>query len=303
MDKGYFIVKSEPVNTYEIQISLNNDLTKSDIIPDELVTLFQSIEQTAKIIESIDLTKEPEFLDSIKSKIKRSGANNGNSGNSDESKKKEYIMKLIDIGQVGLVGELAQPKLATTSLELLKNEICLEVGGKIKNRHMRVLGYHAILLGFIALIYIFLLSEAFDLGKLGAVGTFLRKFFEVDFSKLGFNSSSIIRILWAWIGAMIGTWLSFGIRNIELKFENLAVIEKDQMNTFIRLCFMGVIAMVILVFLTSGIITLEIGGFTVDDILTRPDYQCIIGIICGLAESKVSSSMVFSKVESIMTNH
>lgn len=49
-----------------------------------------------------------------------------------------------------------------------------------------------------------------------------------------------ISVLCIIIGALTGTWVSFGARKFEIEFEDLASLEKDKMTPVIRLIYIAV---------------------------------------------------------------
>lgn len=190
-----------------------------------------------------------------------------------ESRKKEYSQKLLTLAQAGLIGETAQPNLAKLSLKELKEEILIREGGRIKNKYMIKLGIIALALGFISII---IGASILD----NCYKTFSAYFF-------------------VWAGAMAGTWISFGVRKISIRFEDLHMIEEDRMNPFIRLMFIGLTSVLLLLFLKSGIVTITVGTFNSVSIDTNIEFQLLLGSIAGLAEYKLTIDL-FNKASSIL---
>lgn len=89
------------------------------------------------------------------------------------------------------------------------------------------------------------------------------------------------------VGAMVGAWVSFGMRKFSISFEQLSVLEEDMMNGYIRLFYVGICSIIFLLFLNSGIINVDIGGISTENIRDNIELQAIVGIICGLVESKL----------------
>lgn len=104
--QGYFVVSENKDELFDIKCELHPEHAKESI-PTEQETLYTEIESTNNIIKSLHNTK-----DEIKSK---------------------YFNKLLSLSQAGLVGETAQPNLASKSLIKLKDEMVLVEGQRIKN--------------------------------------------------------------------------------------------------------------------------------------------------------------------------
>lgn len=130
----------------------------------------------------------------------------------DNDVKGKYFRKLLSLTQVGLVGETAQPSLAIKSLNELKNEIILIEGQRIKNRYMIDLGLGSLIFSSIAII-LYLILMYYNIGEY------------------------ILPYIIVWVGAMVGTWISFGARRFFIEFEQLSVLEDDMIPIYIRLVY------------------------------------------------------------------
>ena len=104
--KGYFVVCSNQNEQFDINCSLHPEYAK-ETVPIEQETLYVDVESTNNVIKSLNNTK-----DEVKTK---------------------YFNKLLSLAQAGLVGETAQPRLASKSLDKLKDEMILIEGRRIKN--------------------------------------------------------------------------------------------------------------------------------------------------------------------------
>ena len=192
----------------------------------------------------------------------------------DDEIKEKYFNKLLSLSQVGLVGETAQPGLAIKSLKELKKEIVLIEGQRIKNRYMIDLGLWALVSSFIAIMLSGILTVLH-------MGEFLFPYINV------------------WIGAMVGTWISFGARRFSIEFEQLSILEDDMMYVYIRLAYIGISSIIFLLFLNSDILSIEIGKSTTTDINNNVELQLILGLLCGLVESKLGINM-YNKAKRII---
>lgn len=200
--------------------------------------------------------------------------------------KEKYFDKLLSLAQVGLSQDIAQPKLATLALDELKKELTIVEGQRIKNTYMKELGLRAFLSSLIALMLFFITTTAIFPHQATLADLFFKKpttiiLFQNDFLAV-ISMFSII-----WIGAMIGTWVSFAARNKAIDFVRLSILETDRMEPTIRLIYMGICAIIFSLILSSGIIALEVGGLSTANIASSIGTQFVIGLLCGLTESKI----------------
>ncbi|HHD2969846.1 hypothetical protein ACV3K4_04370 [Clostridium perfringens] len=191
----------------------------------------------------------------------------------DKSKKDEYFDKLLSATRAGLVGETAEPEEALKSLDILKNEMIANESGRIKNDYMTKLGKKAFVLILVSLFIVLLINK--------------------------FNIFYLNKYFFIFQGAMIGTWVSFGARKIELSFEELGRIEVDSLRPLIRLIFIGICSIIVYLFISCGIVSFEIGGFSSDNFTNSIEAQYLLGIICGLLEYKIAIN-IYNKATNIM---
>lgn len=193
---------------------------------------------------------------------------------SDEIKRK-YFNKLLSLAQVGLVPEkIAQPQMALLSLEKLKAEMLNIEGKRIKNYYMKKLGIYALVLGCLVAVVMAVIFKAY-------------------------NNNLFIMIGNTWLGAMAGTWISFGARKFELKFEDLCCVEKDMLEPVIRLIYIGVCALIFELFFICGAVSITFGNITTESIRNSAEIQMIVGVICGLVESKIGID-IYKKANSAL---
>ena len=177
----------------------------------------------------------------------------------DDKKKKNYYDKILKLSRAGLVGISADPKQATETLEKVKNEILITEGIRIKNNYMKDLGIAILGIEFISIL-VYLIPYI--------------------------NNRMGMYIL-VWLGSMIGVWISFGARKFNIKFHQLSIIEEDFMSPFIRIIFVGICSIIFALFINTEIIMVKIGSFSTNDIKNMKELQILLGILCGLTESKL----------------
>lgn len=130
--KGYFLVRENPNESFDILCEVNEELAGE--IPEEQAVLYTEIETVCNIIKSLN--------------------------NTDEERKRKYFNKLLSLAQVGLTSENAQTQTATIALKKLKEEMIMIEGKRIKNQYMIKLGIIAIIMGSILFIISCLCSNA-----------------------------------------------------------------------------------------------------------------------------------------------
>jgi hypothetical protein len=193
----------------------------------------------------------------------------------DDRQFETYFRPLLSLAQAGLVGQHAQPDVALGALTALKNEITAREAGKVKNRYMRTLGLRALWVGAPVLIV--------------AVGLYL-----VTHNYWGGKSANLsifINFLFLWSGCMAGVWLSFGARKTILRFEDLHIPEEDRLEPVIRLIFAGLLTVIIGLFFSLRVLTINLGAITTDQINVSVKLAALIGMLGGFSEKALSSAV------------
>lgn len=221
---------------------------------------FQQIELNSDEKIPEEQLKLRDDVDNAKTTIRMLFAN-------EKEKFEEYFKSLLALAQLGLVGNSASPDLAARALSSLKQEILIREGGRIKNQYMRELGKVSLVFGFPVLL----------------VGIIIDQFI-TDFETLR-------SFLFLWVGCMVGVWLSFGSRKIELKFEELNALEKDRLSPSIRLIFAGLLTIVIGLLISTKAIVFELGGLSTASFFDGIQIPLLIGIFCGISEQALSTKV------------
>lgn len=196
--------------------------------------------------------------------------------NTEDEVKTKYFNKLLSLAQAGLIGKTAQPRLALKSLNKLKDEMILIEGRRIKNDYMKKLGIEAFIFSIITFIA-YLLFQYHETTQI----------FSMYFL--------------AFIGALLGTWISFGARKFNITFDQLSLLEEDMMEPAIRLIYIGVCAIVFMLFLNIQLISFGIGNVSTLTIKENCEIQLSIGVLCGLIESKIGIN-IYQKAVNILSN-
>ena len=182
----------------------------------------------------------------------------------------EYISKLRGIALVGLEGR--QTPLAKLALKELKAEFAARVGTRIKTKYARWLAFWSGLVSVgLLLVYCFL---------------------QYKYPEWKWGQDHRIFLLAA-MGAAIGAWLSFSIRQVEFVFEDLLLLEDDASDPPLRIAFVVILTWTAFLLFWLGAINVEVGGIS-----TKPEVlklsgtlSVLIGIFFGLSERALSTAL------------
>jgi hypothetical protein len=239
MAQGAYIVRQEETIPREIYFTIRSDWEGD--VPDDQVELHQSIEQACLVLRNMFGDDDPRFS--------------------------TYFAPLLALSQAGLVGPMAQPKIAKQALQDWKANVLAREAGRVKNGHMKILGLRAIYLGVPAFASAIVLSVYTT------------------------ASSEIINLLCLWGGCMAGVWLSFGIRKTVLRFEDLHIPEEDRLEPAVRLLFAGILTVFIgLLFITKAV-SVTVGAISSSQLSTDLRIAIILGMVCGISELALSSTV------------
>lgn len=181
----------------------------------------------------------------------------------------DYVTQLLGIATVGLVNvDPTQAPFALTDLARFKGEFRDREAGIVKNDYLLRLGYWCCLAALAGCAAYF----ASRAGWLGALGSDLRNFFLLI------------------TGAAIGTWLSFSLRREVLTFEDLAVLERDQLDPGTRVVFIAGLVVVAGLLFWSRAITVGIGDFgTFEAMHQHGSWALLAGLLAGIAERALAT--------------
>ncbi len=199
-----------------------------------------------------------------------------------------YFNNLFLIAQIALDGPQAQPRVGRSSLENLKNEILVREGGRVKNNYMWGLLKSAFALGIVPVFFL-AFFEALKLQYSQDHGR------PAQFNGSLWFTQPIILVLvtmaFAWVGALAGTFLSFGIRNPSLTFDQLAIPEDHRMQPLLRLIYVGMLAVVAMAAILVKAVSISVGSLSTAHILEYPSAAFVIGLFCGLSERALGDKL------------
>lgn len=201
--------------------------------------------------------------------------------NTHDSIKRKYFNKLLSLARAGLVGieGNCETTLTFKSLKKLKEEMIIIEGQRIKNEYMKLFGKNIFILTISILIGYLIFISIFNLNNI--------------------ISNYLVMYSITFVCSLVGTWISFGARNLNISFKQLSVVEDDMMNQWIRLVYIGICSVILITFLNTDIIKINIGTISSSNIKESFEIQASIGFICGLIESKLGLN-IYKKVENII---
>jgi hypothetical protein len=205
-----------------------------------------------------------------------------------KAKFRSYYMGLFLLAQIGLDGSKPQPFLANASLESLKDQVMTLEGGRVKNGYMQDLGTAAIVMAGppLAVLLIFRQTALLLRWKVGLTAVVAKT------ASAPYLFWLVPVFLYAWVGAMLGTFLSFALRNPVLTFDQLAVPEADRMNPRMRLVYVGLLTLVIVIALSYHAMSISLGGINTNQFPQTPSLAFIIGVFCGISERAMGDKLV-----------
>lgn len=185
-----------------------------------------------------------------------------------------YFEDAFSLASVGLVGPMAQPATAALALQSLKETILANEAGRVKNRHLLDLGRWALGLGAAAALLGLALHALGGWGRLDSV-----------------NCALLAQFCHAWAGAMAGTWISFGWRKAQFRFEDLGRPEADFLRPPARLVFTGLQTVIVGLLFTLGVVNVSFGQIATASFSTNVEMALLVGLLCGFSEQTLPSAI------------
>lgn len=187
-------------------------------------------------------------------------------------RKKIYYKEVLLLAQAGLIHMPEQLDVVLQYLESLKKELIVKEGARLKVNYMWKLFIHITWLTIFSLclftISAFVLRDNID----------------------GYNLVNHYGFFISIVSSSFGLWISFGARKFKLEYEDLLLLEEDQMSPVLRIVFINVITFFIIVIIKSKVILISIGTLEIGSDMSY--YQLsVVGFVLGLIESKVSVSL------------
>jgi hypothetical protein len=189
----------------------------------------------------------------------------------------EYTGKLVGLAKIGL--ENPYTPLAKLGLSELKNEFVAQEAGRIKNTYVRWLGLWAGLAALLFVVaYVLVVSEWPHW-----------KWWQ------GYKPWWLLHksFLLAAAGAAIGTWISFSVRQVQLSFDDLLMLEEDSLDPPMRVIFVIALTLTACLLFWTGTINLEVGGLKTNpqEFKQAGSGALLIGLFAGLSERALATAI------------
>jgi hypothetical protein len=179
----------------------------------------------------------------------------------------EYFPRLGDIALASLGQD--QVRVGRLALTAFQDEIVTREAGQVKNAYIRRLGLYALALGLPALLFYLYCRYGADRGS--------------DLYRFREFVSLVM-------GSLLGTWLSFAIRRVQLSFWDLTRLEEDMLDPAIRLIFVAGLTLVVGLLFATKAVVVTIGGFG-SGFLNSGTIAVLIGCLCGIGELGLSAAV------------
>jgi len=231
-------------------------LKKDDfVLPKEQLDLQTEIARVLRTVTAIYL---------VDNKIKR-------------TKFRIYYARLFRVAQIGLEGPNASPDTARVVLSEIIADLLIEEAGNVKNRHMKRLGYAAVLVALPCIAFYLALWLTF--------------IFDSYLQALNIELAVLANFMLLLTGCFCGVWLSYAIRSSSITINELIVTDTDRLTPVSRLMLAGIFTTILGLFFVYEIIDIKVGNFSASQIATEPIVALLIGIFCGISELALPDSV------------
>lgn len=189
--------------------------------------------------------------------------------------RKEYVNKLAGIARVGLQGP--HTALAALALTNLKAEFVAREAARIFNRYLWRLGAWSIGFAVVFLIAYLIIRAGgcTDKDTCKPCATHCVSWWDQHKT-----------FLLVCVGASLGTWASFSVRQVNLTFEQLIAPEENVADPPLRIIFVVILALAACLLFWNDAINVKIGNLNTEPGIfkTNGTVALLIGFFCGLSE-------------------
>lgn len=201
---------------------------------------------------------------------------------------REEFKRLLRLAQATFSGEFAQVTQGQKSLDAYKLELLRKEGPGIKNEYLKELFKAAFIANIIILLsavmlkvivfygykYNIIVVESSGSYKAGVALSSIK--WDTRYSPLHFG------VLLA--ATMWGIWLSFAVRNMNLRFEQLQNPESDLMRPWSRLLAFGLLAFILALFFQMQVLVISVGGVSTSQICDDLLIAIFVGLCLGFTD-------------------
>ncbi len=233
-------------------------------VPEEQVNLHLEFDNTCAVLRARFLPKE-------------------------EKRFEAEFTRLLKLAHATFSGDSVQIGPGRTNLRAYEEELVRQEAPAIKNAYLKELALSALLASIMILGISALLRYGVHYGE-------LHGYVETTITRDGTTNNSVLRSL-QWnkeyspfhfgvllASTMWGIWLSFVVRNMEFRFEQLQHVEADLMKPWSRLLAFGLLALILALFFQMGIVVVSIGGVSTSQISDNLLVAMFVGLGLGFTD-------------------
>jgi len=97
---------------------------------------------------------------------------------------------------------------------------------------------------------------------------------------------------WMIVGAMSGVWLSVAVKRNAISFDSILDYLDNRFEPFVRILFVGILAIVLGVLLQVGLLSTSVGGIALSGFTKDAFLAFALGSICGIGEKAISVKLM-----------
>jgi len=195
-----------------------------------------------------------------------------------------YFEQLLSLAKAGLSTEIVTPKMANEALLSLKNEIVSREGGKIKNNYLKHMGKTVGKFATIMIVIVIIINC----------------FINWSPEYLYYTSCLIWENYFIMlIGASAGAWASLCVRKIEIRFEDLIIMEEDGLEPEVQIAFVAIMVVMVGLLFQTGAIFIKIGNTSLDMFQNDSRVALLLGLLLGYC-SKALATKISEQVNGML---
>lgn len=215
------------------------------------------------------------------------------------------FFRLLQLAHAAFSGQYAQVTQGWKSLDAYKAEIVRQEGPTIKNAYLKELALSALIWSVGILLVAGLIRYGLYYGE-------TKGLIENVASAEGESTDVMESIKWdaeyspmhfgvLLASTMWGIWLSFVVRNMDWRFEQLQHPESDLMRPWSRLLAFGLLAFILALFFQMQVLVVTVGGVSTSQISDNALVAIFVGLCLGFTD-KALPGEVRRRIEEFFQN-
>lgn len=211
-----------------------------------------------------------------------------------EGKFRPYFVRLFYLAQLILegdvykddngarkVGQRLSSEAAKAEIAAMVSDLIDDEAPRIKNRHLKELGWKTILYSVAFLGTYVLLRLTVD-----HPDGFARFLYRLNIDPIGAANFMLL-----WVGTFVGVCLSYAIRTHTFSLTDLTKTDNDYLAPEIRLAFAGALATLLTLVSLAGLGDVDIGGQHLSNVTSKPVVAFVLGAILGISEKTLPGTI------------